>query len=336
MKTLLRFATIFVPFYLGLGYHAARAGQTLYAVTTGGDTYSFKINEVSAGGQVTNLAAGTIPPTGSVSTIAVAPSGNVYVTETFALADGGVLTYSPTGQYLGLLTSAPASNSDFAYSQDGGVAVDAYGNIWTSYLAEARQGVPGGLFDVFEKFSPTGNLIQSFEYHYDGVNLLSNYFPNSMVIGSNGNLYVGTDGQVLEFSPSGNRLVSFGAGSNNPAVSNVFTSIAVAPSGDVYAVDGLTHVVEQFSPTGQSLGDFAPLSGFATSVAINSSGIIYISNGDYIYGFTPSGQPTGFEAFSPSGTTGMTFGPGSVPEPTSITLFAVGLAFMALHLRNRK
>ncbi len=77
-----------------------------------------------------------------------------------------------------MIESPPASNPNVKYIQNGGVAGDASGNIWTSYVTDIQTG-SGGSYDISKKFSPTGHLLSIFTFDYNGIFHVLNMYSSA-------------------------------------------------------------------------------------------------------------------------------------------------------------
>jgi len=215
--------------------------------------------------------SGQIPVTplhlNNPSGIAVDPSGNVYIGDTY---NNRVLKLAPNGATLGTLQGIASEQSDGSFFPDG-IATDQHGYIYVN---------DGG---ALYKYSPGGT-----------------YLGTLAAVDSNGGIAVDGKGyiyaamldknQVHVFSPSGKLVRSFGHLGHGRGQLDGPRGIAVDRAGNIYVSEtGQTDEsnfdgrVQKFSPTGKSLGansywgNYSFLGSGANGVALDSKGNIYVT-----------------------------------------------------------
>ncbi len=165
-----------------------------------------------------------------------------------------------------------------------GVALDANGNVFVS-TNDNR----------IEEFSPSGIDLGTFAS--TGVNL-----PMALAFDGAGNLYVANFGgaNVQKFTPAG--------------VGSVFASV-IRPTGLAFDAAGNLYVsnygntIEEFSPTGASLGTFAHTGLInPTGLAFDSAGNLFVANNgtNTVEEFSADGTDLGAIAQNVSGPLGLT------------------------------
>ena len=120
--------------------------------------------------------------------------------------------------------------------------------------------------------------------------------------------------------------IAAGAGAHN---------IAFGPDGDIYA-SFFSGYIEKFSPTGTDLGTFASgFTGGLTGIAVAPSGVVYV--GEYYNGDVLRISANGLSSSVFSASTPAADGISLVtPEPSTITLAAIGAIGSLLAVRRRR
>lgn len=214
------------------------------------------------------------------SGVAVAPSGDVYVTDGNE-TNARVQRFTADGEYLGKFGSPGTGPGQF--KQAFGIEVAPDGSL---YVLDAYQG-------NVQRFSAVG----AFE---DSWSTPAN--PGEFAIGPTGEVYVvghasGGD-SIAKYTADGVFVTSWGAGS-----AFQLNDVAIDGGGNVYALDlpsgGESGPVgpltaKKFSSAGMLLDEWivaapTPVSE-AGQLAIGPSGAIYIQSGVRLRRFTPTGQ----------------------------------------------
>lgn len=206
--------------------------------------------------------------------VAVAPSGDVYVTEHFGAR---VQRFTATGSFLGKwaapwrdgrvygVAAAPGGN---VYVTSGEVEDEAYVGYFTragSFLGSwpVRGGSPGAADHV--DITPAGTVYVA-EPYFERV---SRYTTAGSVIGSwtvfaeglalapSGRVYVTEwyeENRVFYYTPAGSLLGSWGSKGTGEGQFDGPHGLDVGPDGRVYVADRYNHRVQYFTPAGSFLG----------------------------------------------------------------------------------
>jgi tripartite motif-containing protein 71 len=165
------------------------------------------------------------------------------------------------------------------------VLADADGTVWVLDRNNSR----------VERFNANGEFVSAFGTAGSGDGQLS--FPNAMALDAAGNIWVLDAGnyRVEKFSKQGAYLGKFTVGSSEQGV---FTGLAVDAKGNILVSSWWTGgMVQKFSPSGQSLGLFAPTGtgvgqiSEPTSIAVAPDGKVWVvdaKNRVQVYGETGS------------------------------------------------
>jgi len=224
--------------------------------------------------------AGEVDNVGYAVGLAVDPaSDDIYVTD---VSSPDVEKYSPSGVYLGSLTSGNGSDGM------SGIAVDPEtGDVYVADLPN----------DYIEHFSESGAYLGDFSLPDTGEdtdNMLS-----LAVDGTTGTVYVTSGSNVFRFDRSGDFLGEFGGYGEGPGQFGSAGAIAVDQStNDVYVAD--LGRIERFDASGDYLSQFGSMGTrpgqFASAglpIAVNSATHeIFVEDPDayLIDVFSPSGQ----------------------------------------------
>ena len=213
---------------------------------------------------------------------AVAPNGNVYVTDP---GNDRVQYFSSTGAFLGSFGTAGTGLGQLESPAD--VAVDAAGTV---YVVDAINN------DV-QSFGPGGGFLGSF-----GTDTNDKFgYAFGVAVDRNGNVYASdfNSDRVEIFNHLGALVSTFGSPGGANGDFNAPGFLAFGPTGLVYVPDTGNNRVEIFSSTGvyqstfRNTGDFAPV-----GVAVGPTGIVYVTDIDY----------PRVEVFSSTGVYQSTFG----------------------------
>jgi DNA-binding beta-propeller fold protein YncE len=190
-------------------------------------------------------------PAGEVadpSSIAIAPSGDIYLTERYSNVNDRVSHFDELGNIVGTWGDYGTGNGEFRTPK--GIAVDSLGDV---YVADYGN-------DRIQKFTSAGNLITSWT--------VTN--PTGIAVDGSDVVYVAGNNTVARFDPSGGALTSW-------AVSNA-AGIAIDGSDDVWVTVG-TAIKEYDNLGTNTLGTYASgsVSG-AQGIAVAPSGKVYVAD----------------------------------------------------------
>jgi NHL repeat-containing protein len=166
--------------------------------------------------------------------IDVAPNGNLLVAEVTAKR---IRQFTQAGTPIASIT-----NSSFV--EPFGVAVGPEGTIWVTDISAKK---------IFQ-YKEDGSLIRSF----NSPALGSTDKPLGIDVDEFGNGWVAIQGsnRVVELSPTGAELFSFGSGGTEAGKLNGPQDVEIAPSGNILVSDGSNNRVQIFKPDGRFLRQF--------------------------------------------------------------------------------
>lgn len=272
----------------------------------------YTLNYSATDGEDTAAAAST--PIGSAGTgtgqmqdprgVAVDASGNVWVVDR---VNKRIEKFSPTGSYI---TEFPIAGA----VEPTSIAVNSAGNLWVADPGAKRvqliksnsvvlrtisyQGfnspyaVATGPNETLWVSDIAGHTIYRFREDGTLLGQVSNvsagavYSVVAMDTDASGNLWAAeqTTNKILEFSPTGSYLFSFGTSGSGNGQLNAPNGLAIAPSGNLLVADTLNNRVEVFNPEGAYLRKFgasgtgsANLSG-PRDLAVGPGNIAYIGD----------------------------------------------------------
>jgi len=271
------------------------------------DTSSANPNDIAASAQ-TFISTNLNDPAG----MAVDSGGNFLV----ANSGGDSISYfNAAGQY----QSSISQNVMSPY----GIALDSQNNI---YVAQLLNGI--------SKMDSSGNLIWQTQPR---IIRQMNELPNGIALDSKQNVYVSmfASGNIVKLNSNGQLL----ADSTNTNLSLGWTTgIAINSNDEIYIGRGatsdgsITKINESFEKLGVLSTTTTPSGLNPLGLALDDVGNLYVSsynstiskfdvNGNFLFTWTTEGTPNSLLY--------------SVPEPSALSLLAIGLSGFALVRRRR-
>jgi len=164
--------------------------------------------------------------------IAVAPNGDVYVTDE---GNHRVEEFTSTGGYITQWGSFGHENGQFSYPH--GIAVASNGDV---YVADECN------TDRIQEFTGEGTFIRTWGSTGSGNGQFNS--PHGLAVNASGDLYLADEGndRVQEFSPTGGYFTQWGTAGTGNGQFNRPTGVAVASNGDVYVVDKENDRIQKF------------------------------------------------------------------------------------------
>jgi len=280
--------------------------------------------------------------------IAVDAAGNVYVADTYLHI---ICKISPLGMVTtiagsGLQGSANGTGTSASFRFPQGVTVDAAGNV---YVADTNN-------QLIRKISVGGvvNTVITQAIGIAAFSALTFFYPHGVAADAAGNVYVAdTDNNTIDkITPEG--IVTTFAGNyyttgsaNGTSTSASFNSpggVAIDAAGNVYVADSGNNLIRKITPdgvvttlagsglqgsangTGTSASFYDP-----TSVAVNASGIVYVSDSgnNLIRKISPDGVVTTLAGTGLPGSANGTGASASFNYPQGIAVDAAGNVYVA-------
>lgn len=106
--------------------------------------------------------------------------------------------------------------------------------------------------------------------------------PWGIAVAPNGSVYVCTDYSILQFSPDGAPVRTWGSQGGGPGQFLHIQDIAVDGEGSVYAADYVNHRIQRFDPTGVFLNQWTLQggsgSGFPKGISAGPDGYVYVAD----------------------------------------------------------
>ncbi|HET8954524.1 MAG TPA: NHL repeat-containing protein, partial [Solirubrobacterales bacterium] len=174
-------------------------------------------------------------PLKEVRGLTVAPNGSIFLAEK---GNRRIIKFDSAGQFVSAFTPGLG-----ATPFDVGVSAD--GTLWMTDPDTK----------LIYRYSETGTLKSFFAVPqpYGGVAL-----PFGIDVDEFGNGWVALQGsnQIMEFSPSGTQLFTFGTTGSGSGQFNSPFDVAIAPSGNLFVSDSLNHRIQEFKPDGGFMRTF--------------------------------------------------------------------------------
>jgi sugar lactone lactonase YvrE len=202
--------------------------------------------------------------------VAVAPSGDVYVTVPQAHR---VERYSATGEQLGAWGSEGSGEGEFV--QPKGIAVAGDGTVYVVDGSNAR----------VQYFTGEGEYLGQWGALGEGDGQF--FGPEHIAVAPDGNIYVTDYGnyRVQYFTRDGGYVGQWGSKGTGPGEFDLPLGVAVGGDGTVYVTDMYNNRVQYFTPDGQHLGEWETQPSTRSlgnegphGVGVGPDGTIYCAN----------------------------------------------------------
>jgi hypothetical protein len=251
------------------------SGVQAPGIQIGGGSQSPPLPGVQAASAETLLRVGAgAPPGGELAFMAVAPSGDLLVSDSQRRT---VMRFDPSGQ---LLTEWGPTLGDTTIVEPAGVAV-ASNNIYVLDRGQPR---------IF-RLNNSGQLESTID-----LGTYSTYGLNGLAVDRNGNLYAADTGRnrILVFSPSGELLKQVGHGGNDLGGFTQPMMLGFAPDGGFFVSDWENSRIEGFDPSFEATTAWN-IGFHAFGIAVDGLGRIYAPDSDHrrVEVYSPQGASLG-------------------------------------------
>jgi DNA-binding beta-propeller fold protein YncE len=188
-----------------------------------------------------------------------------------------VAAYSRSGMPLRERAETGFGTGDLAHPT--AIGVDGRGNIVVLDAAADR----------VESFSPSGRLVRSWSVDPYGQTSIR----GDMAVNSRGDVHLGIDNRILELSPQGLPIRSWGSVGTGPGRFLKIRGIAVDGKGDVVATDAEQNRLQIFSSSGKllaswmGLGPKGPRFTGLGALAVDDHADIFVLNGAQLVKLAP-------------------------------------------------
>ncbi len=172
--------------------------------------------------------------------VAVAPDGNVYVTDELQSV---VMKFDRDGHLLSRFGGPGHDAGEF--DRPSGIGFDSSGHLYVADTLNHR----------IQKFDTEGKFVAEWGRHGSGEGQLVS--PWGMTTDTAGNVYVADHGnhRIQKFSGSGEFLLTVGLQGTGQGEFDHPTDIAVDPTGDIYVCDWVNSRVQIFDDTGKYVAE---------------------------------------------------------------------------------
>jgi DNA-binding beta-propeller fold protein YncE len=246
----------------------------LFAVDQGNN----RLQELSAGGRP--LAQWGTRGSGSLqfnapSDVDISPDGRIYVVD-------------HANSRIPVLRNGKQIDEIEAYAS--GVAVDSRGMIYA----------PDSFHHWMNIYAPNDSTRPAVSWPISEIHAGRRPYPAGLAVDEQGDVYMAdrSDNRVIELSPRGEPLFTFGMAGHGPAQFDDPTDVALGAGGTIYVADAKNDRVCRFSATGRLLRTWgspgSELGQFSrpSSVAVDPRGNIYVSDyyNNRVQKFSASGK----------------------------------------------
>jgi YD repeat-containing protein len=194
--------------------------------------------------------------------------------------NGRIQRFGSDGQFISKFGSAGSAEGQLNLPTT--IALDGDGNILVTEHGRVQ------------KFSPSGQLLLQFGTL--GIEENQFYRPRGVTVGADGTIWIADYQGVRRFTAAGQFIER--VGTSDPGQISLAQSLATAPNGDVYVVDGSASRIRVFDEDGDHLRSFGAAGtgpgefSEATEVDVDEQGNVWVGEelGDRIQAFTEAGD----------------------------------------------
>jgi len=202
--------------------------------------------------------------------IAIDAAGNFFVADS---QNNRIEKFNSAGKLLAASTDASAPGG---FQEPWDVAVDKQGMVYVADTWNHR----------IVKLDSQLHFLTAWGYPTKATgpdSLLALYGPRAIAFNLSGDLLVADTGnsRIVEFTPDGNPVGSFGARGSGPGQFQEPVGIAVAPDGTIYVADTWNGRVQVFDPSGRYLRALA-IGGWDSRDVENKPYLAVLPNGDLL------------------------------------------------------
>jgi DNA-binding beta-propeller fold protein YncE len=317
--------------------------------TLGGTaTTNDRLVKFSADGTFIDVIAGPGTGPGQVadpSAVAIAPSGNIYVTEKWGSSalSNRVSYFDQYGNYIASWGTYGTGNGQFKHPE--GIAVDSVGDVYVAdYLNDRIQKFTssGGWIRSWAVSSPQGVAVDGSDVVYvaggsqirrfdTSGNALTNWASSGAVgitFDASDDAWVIATTAITEYDNTGSVLSTYGASGAGDGQLNGAEGIAIGAGGKVYVADTDNGRIQRFSAAGVYQTQWGAFPGtgvpdFPTGLAVDPSNNVYMTkkSTDQIQKFDGNGNLV--QEFGGSGN-----GDGQLSDPAAIAIDDAGFIYV--------
>ncbi len=201
---------------------------------------------------------------GYVGDVAVAPNGNVYVTDNNQNPQNNrVQKFDSAGNYISQLVTP-----DNSVMYPANIALDSSGNVYIADMFNNR----------ILKFNSSGTFVAQWGTPGSGNGQFN--IVSGIAVAPNGNVYVSDEqnNRVQEFTASGVYVTQWGTYGIGNGQFNFLLGLDVASNGNVYVVDGNNRRVQEFDSAGNYITEWGSQNSLPGDVAVASNGNVYVTD----------------------------------------------------------
>lgn len=196
------------------------------------------------------------------ASVAFDSDGNGYVLDSI-YKPPRIRKYAPDGVFI---SEWGGTSTEGGNHFSNGIAIDSQDNVYVTDVINER----------IQKFDASRNYLDEWSQGRGAF-----FEPRGAAVDSDGNLYVVNTGRhrIEKFNASGEIALSWGSPGNADGNINSPSDVATALNGDVYVLETFNGQVERFDSEGVWLGGWMSQTAYATGIAVDDWGDVYIADG---------------------------------------------------------